>query len=89
MSDVNSGAVHSWRATAPPDPINPTHYKRGPLVRGVRIEAIDVTREVADFRLGNAMKYVWRVGFGGKDNNIEDIKKAVWYLNDWLEHPNE
>jgi hypothetical protein len=71
------------------DPVNPRHYKRGPLVRGVRVEAIDVTREVPDFRLGNAMKYIWRVGFGGKDNNIEDIKKAVWYLNDWLEHPNE
>lgn len=71
------------------DPVNPQHYKRGPLVRGVRVEAIDVIREITDTRLGNAMKYVWRVGYGGKANDQEDIRKAIWYLNDYLKNRQE
>lgn len=60
------------------DAVNPDHYKRGP------VEAIEVLRHVTDWRLGNAMKYTWRVAFGGKGNDREDIEKAIWYLNDWL-----
>lgn len=59
---------------------HPAHYTGHPT-----IEAIDVLEHVQDYRLGTAMKYIWRVAFGGKDNNRQDIQKAVWYLNRWLE----
>jgi hypothetical protein len=31
-----------------------------------------------NFCLGNAVKYIWRADLKG--NPIEDLKKAVWYL---------
>lgn len=77
---------------------HPEHYTRGPEIviphypdcihnTSIVVECIQVIRHIRDMRLANAMKYIWRVGFGGKANNIEDIKKAIFYLNDWLEHP--
>ena len=56
---------------------------------GIVLECIDVIRHVKDGRLFNAMKYVWRVAFGGKPgtDDREDIQKAIWYLNDWLDNP--
>jgi hypothetical protein len=74
-----------------PDMVNhPPHYRRGPLVEidgdHYEIEAIDVIRWIRDARLANAMKYIWRVNFGGKADNVQDIQKAIWYLTDWLNH---
>lgn len=38
------------------------------------------------FSLGNAFKYLWR----HKDKNgVEDLRKAVWYLKDWLANPED
>lgn len=33
-----------------------------------------------NFNLGNAMKYIWRAD--EKANSVQDLEKAVWYLND-------
>lgn len=53
------------------DPINhPEHYM-GPF------ECIELT-EQCDFLLGDAIKYVWRHHM--KDNPLEDLRKARWYL---------
>lgn len=58
------------------DPVNhPQHYTRHPS----GIECIEITRHMG-FNCGNAIKYVWRADL--KNNAIEDLKKAVWYLND-------
>ena len=57
---------------------HPAHYT------GVtaEIECIDIARHL-NFQLGNAFKYVWRAGKkGGKGKEIEDLKKALWYLED-------
>lgn len=54
---------------------NPSHYTSHPS----GIECIDVTRHFS-FNLGNAMKYIWRCDL--KKDAIEDLKKAVFYLND-------
>jgi hypothetical protein len=54
----------------------------------VNIECIEVIRHITDYRLGTAIKYIWRVAFGGKADDTEDIQKAITYLKDWLEHPN-
>lgn len=41
------------------------------------IECIDVVEHMT-FNLGNAVKYIWRADLKG--NTIEDLKKAVWYV---------
>ena len=41
-----------------------------------------------DFDLGNAIKYILRAGhkteegYDNRSKTIEDLKKAVWYIND-------
>ena len=54
---------------------HPSHYTKHPS----GVEAIQVTRHM-NFNLGNAMKYIWRAGL--KDDAIQDLEKAVFYLND-------
>jgi hypothetical protein len=54
---------------------NPQHYTSHPS----GIEAIEVTRHM-NFNLGNAMKYIWRAG--QKDDAIQDLEKAMFYLAD-------
>ena len=55
---------------------------------GGKFECIDVMLDVfgADavkhFCILNAFKYIWRAE---KKNGVEDIKKAVWYLNKFIE----
>lgn len=64
---------------------HPPHYTW--LKEKCGIEVIDITRHL-DFNLGNAIKYILRSGhkkdveLGDKTKTIEDLKKAVWYLND-------
>lgn len=55
---------------------NPPHYNSHP--KG--IEAIDIIEDAPTLCLGNAMKYLWRVSWGGKGNDVEDLEKAVWYI---------
>ena len=37
-----------------------------------------------DFLLGNAIKYIWRAPFN--DNTTQDLQKAVWYINRYLQN---
>lgn len=53
---------------------HPKHYTDHPS----GVECIQIT-EYMNFCLGNAMKYIWRAGL--KQDRLEDLKKAVWYLN--------
>ena len=57
---------------------HPKHYTSHPS----GIECIEVTRHMG-FNLGNAIKYIWRADL--KNDAIEDLKKAVWYLTDEIE----
>lgn len=51
------------------------------------IECIEITRHYC-FSIGNAIKYLWRAGLKteegmtNKQKEIEDLKKAIWYIND-------
>lgn len=57
-----------------PDPVNhPPHYTSHPS----GIECIQITEHMG-FNLGNALKYIWRANL--KNNAIEDLEKAVWYI---------
>lgn len=58
------------------DPVNhPKHYTNHPS----GIECIQVTRHMG-FNLGNAIKYIWRAD--EKNDAIEDLRKAKWYIED-------
>lgn len=50
----------------------PPHYTNHPS----GIECIQITEHMS-FTLGNAMKYIWRADM---KNGVEDLKKAMWYL---------
>ena len=56
---------------------HPKHYCDHPS----GIECIEITRH-HDFAIGNAIKYLWRAGLKDSDNEIQDLKKAVWYIQD-------
>lgn len=63
------------------DAVNhPTHYTSHPD----GLECIEVTEHM-NFALGNAVKYIWRVSFGGKSDDVEDLKKARWYIDREIE----
>ena len=55
---------------------HPPHYTNHP--KG--IECIEVIEE-AGVLLGNAIKYIWRVEWGSKGNDLEDLRKARWYID--------
>lgn len=56
------------------DSVNhPKHYATHPS----EVECIQITEHMS-FCLGNAVKYIWRAG--EKENSIEDLKKAIWYV---------
>lgn len=60
------------------DPVNhPKHYTSHPS----GIECIEITRWM-NFNIGNAIKYLWRAALKG---GIEDLQKAIWYINDEIE----
>ena len=56
------------------DPVDhPAHYTAHPS----GIEAIQITEHFG-FCLGSAIKYIWRADL--KHDAIEDLRKAVWYI---------
>lgn len=56
------------------DPVNrPKHYTQHPS----GVECIQITEHMG-FNLGNAVKYLWRCDL--KWDTIEDMKKAIWYI---------
>jgi hypothetical protein len=62
---------------------HPAHYETG------KFECIEVMTEVfgdeatQDFCLLNAFKYLYRCNH--KNNKTEDVKKANWYINKYIE----
>lgn len=57
----------------------PKHYQ------GARLTAIDVIEDFdLGFSLGNAIKYILRAG--KKQNKVEDLEKAIWYLQREIEN---
>lgn len=45
------------------------------------VECIEITRH-RNFNIGNAIKYLWRAGIKDDAKQIEDLKKAIFYIND-------
>ncbi|QHJ84048.1 MAG: hypothetical protein [Caudoviricetes sp.] len=66
------------------DPINhPAHYTTHPS----GVEAIEITRWLRG-PYSNAFKYVFRGWDGLKDDPVQELRKAIWYLNDAEKFPN-
>ncbi len=73
----------------PRDAVNhPAHYVSGPSCEcGRVIECITVIRD-RRFSIAAAMKYLWRNGLkldadkSRTAKQIEDLKKAVWFIQD-------
>jgi hypothetical protein len=62
------------------DPVNhPSHYTAHPS----GVECIQITEHYG-FCVGNAIKYLWRAGLKG--SAIDDLKKAIWYINREIEN---
>ena len=57
----------------------PDYYSRGttPVWDFIRDQGLN-------FHLGNAIKYICRAGY--KDSKIQDLEKAIHYLENELEH---
>lgn len=58
------------------DSVNhPSHYTDG------KIEVIDfIEDKKLNFHRGNAVKYIARAGKKNPEKEIEDLEKAIWYL---------
>lgn len=67
------------------DSVNhPKHYNLLPATCGKcgkGIECIEVVRHMG-FNIGNVIKYLWRAGLKDNTTDLEDLRKAQWYLDD-------
>lgn len=81
QKDVLNGS-DAWTCGQPNDPVNhPSHYTDG------KIEVIDfIEDKKLGFHLGNAVKYICRAGKKNPNKELEDLQKARWYLDRWIEH---
>jgi hypothetical protein len=63
--------------TTTADAVNhPSHYNSG------KIEVIEAIEDwKLNYHRGNAVKYIARAGKKDPNKEIEDLQKAVWYLN--------
>ena len=60
---------------------SPSHYTRGST------EVWDFIRDQdLNYHLGNAIKYICRAGYKSPQTKAEDLKKAIHYLENELEH---
>lgn len=54
---------------------HPQHYNQG------KIEVIEfIEDKKLNYHRGNAIKYISRAGIKNKNKEIEDLRKAIWYL---------
>mgnify|MGYP000966613276 CR=1 FL=1 len=58
---------------------SPAHYRQGGIECIEAIKASMSQHGFRDYLKGNVMKYIWRYEHKGKA--VEDIGKAIWYLN--------
>ena len=82
LEGLKTPTIENFSDEKTTDNVNhPSHYTG-------RYECIDVMQDIFgneatdNFCLCNAFKYIWRAN---KKNGLEDVKKAVWYLNKYIE----
>ena len=68
--------METIKGTQPDNVNHPSHYTSG------KIEVIDfIEDKELGFHLGNAVKYISRAGRKNPEKTVEDLRKAVWYIN--------
>lgn len=70
-----------FRENKKDDPINPPYYKNSPMECIDAIEGLELP-----FHEAQILKYIYR---WRNKNGIEDLKKALWYLNRLIEKENK
>lgn len=81
--NCNLASTPSKDSKAPTDRVNHPSYYQDPS----GVECINIVRH-RDFNIGNAIKYLWRAGLKkeqgltDKQKTVEDLKKAIFYIND-------
>lgn len=69
------------------DNINPSHYKQGKVECIDAIESATINKKGLDaVCTANVIKYIWRCEDKG---GIEDMKKALWYLQKMIKSHEE
>lgn len=63
---------------------HPRHYNSHPS----GVECIAIVRHMG-FNIGNVIKYCWRAGLKDSTTDIEDLRKARWYLDDEIKRREE
>lgn len=59
---------------------HPKHYISDPS----GVECIEIVRH-RTYNIGNAIKYLWRAGLKDQSRHIEDLKKAIFYIQNEIE----
>lgn len=66
--------MNNHKESAMTDPINPDYYDAGGR------QLIDLL-ETMQFSRGSAVKYLVRAGHKNPATELEDLRKAAWYIN--------
>lgn len=86
MDPGEANIEHAVLTVPANDPVNhPSHYTSG------KYEVIDIIEDqlgadgIRGFCLGNAVKYICRAGKKDPTKTRQDLEKAIWYINHYLE----
>lgn len=86
MDPGEANIEHAILTVPANDPVNhPSHYTSG------KYEVIDIIEDqlgaegIRGFCLGNAVKYICRAGKKDPAKTRQDLEKAIWYINHYLE----
>ena len=75
--EIREAAIMGYNKESENRVNHPSHYNKG-------IETIDYIESwEMNFNIGNVIKYTTRAGY--KDNKLEDLQKAKWYLEREIE----
>ena len=86
MKDMWAKHEAAMEAGGKEDMVNhPPHYTRAGIecIDAIEAATTDMTG-LAAFCTGQAIKYLWR--WPWKENKVQDLKKAVWYINKLISH---
>lgn len=79
MDDLNTESISQSKTKTIDDQVNhPSHYTQGDIECIDAINASMSKNAFIGYLKGNCIKYLWRAGL--KNDALEDIRKAEWYL---------
>lgn len=79
MEKMDAEEIKRWNSQR--DAVNhPAHYNVG------KIEVVEfIEDQKLCYHVGNALKYICRAGRKDPAKTVEDLKKAIWYLQRRIE----